>query len=188
MSDPFTLSAIGGVALAEGIKFLYQQTGDALKRWRERRSAASAKPNAQTQSIEIKLPPVFEGQLLEPKIHFDAVDRLEPQLRAVRQELSSFADETSETDATNEDLLDRVDSLRLMLEAIYQQRITFKGEDRPASGTTIEGLIDVEKVEGYVAGVRARSIKEGSVSGTVKANEVGPEGTAIGVDILDRIE
>jgi len=39
MSDPDTLSAavIGSAALTEGIKFLYRQAGEILKRWRERR-------------------------------------------------------------------------------------------------------------------------------------------------------
>ena len=39
MVDPLTLSTIGAVALTEGIKFLYEQAGEVLKRWRERKDA-----------------------------------------------------------------------------------------------------------------------------------------------------
>jgi hypothetical protein len=37
MADPFSAAALGGVVLTEGIKFLYRQAGEVLKRWRERR-------------------------------------------------------------------------------------------------------------------------------------------------------
>jgi len=40
MIDPLTISAIGAVAITEGIKFLYGQAGELLKRWRERKDAA----------------------------------------------------------------------------------------------------------------------------------------------------
>jgi hypothetical protein len=189
MGDPITLSVIGAVALTEGIKFLYTQTGEVLKRWSERRKGTekSTEHSDQTAVVEIKLPEVFEGQLSDPKIHFDVVERLEPQLRAVREGLSSYADETYRTDPTDEELVTTLDALRRMLEAVYRQRITFKGEQRPVSGTTIEGAIDVEKVQGDVAAVRARTIKGGKVTGTAKAKEVlaGGELSGVKVDIVE---
>lgn len=190
MPDPFTLGAIGAVALTEGIKFLYNQTGEAIKRWRDRRSKANegAEHSVKTESVEVELPAIFEGQLVKPEIHFEAVERLEPELKAVRQELSSYVDETDQADPNDEALLTKLDALRIMLEAIYQQRISFRGEERPASGTTVEAGIDVEKVVGYVAGVRARSIKGGNVRATVKAKEVSQGGTVVGVDIADTVE
>ena len=42
MSDPFTLSSLGAVAITEGIKFLYAQAGQVLKRWREKREQQEA--------------------------------------------------------------------------------------------------------------------------------------------------
>lgn len=185
MGDPITLSVIGAVALTEGIKFLYAQTGEVLKRWGERRKATekSTEHSDQTAGVEIKLPEVFEGQLSQPRIHFDVVERLEPDLRAVSQELSLYANETDPMDPANEELLTRLDALRRMLEAVYQQRITFKGEQRPVSGTTIEGAVDVEKVQGDVAAVRAGTIKGGTVTGTAKAKEVLPGGELSGVKV-----
>src|SRR5258708_39898262 len=94
MIDPLTISAIGAVAITEGIKFLYGQAGELLKRWRERKDAAkdaSLQLN-NTEPIDVKLPPVFEGQLSAPHIHFDVVERVEEQLRGLRKDLSDYAD------------------------------------------------------------------------------------------------
>jgi hypothetical protein len=184
MVDPLTITAIGAVAIAEGIKFLYGQAGEILKRWRERKDAAqdaSLQLN-NTEPIDVKLPPVFEGQLAAPHIHFDAVERVELQLRGLRKDLSEYVDEIESVDLNDENLLQRVDALRQLLEAVYQQRITFKGEQRPPSGPVVEGRIDVGKVAGYAAAVRAQQIIGGTVRGEVKANHVESGGQVMGVD------
>jgi hypothetical protein len=156
---------------------LYAQTGEVLKRWRERNEARESPDHTnQNEVAEIKLAKVFGGQMLKPRIHFDVVERLEPRLRAVRKELSSYADETYRTDPTDEKLVMRLDGLRQMLEAVYQQRITFRGEPRPPSGTTVEGEIEVERLEGDAAAVRAGTIKGGEVKGTIKVKEVASGG------------
>ncbi len=65
MVDPLSITAIGAVAITEGIKFLYGQAGEILKRWRERKDAdkdASTQQN-KTEPVNVKLPVVFEGQL-----------------------------------------------------------------------------------------------------------------------------
>ena len=57
MVDPLSLSAIGAVALTEGIKFLYEQAGEVLKRWRDRKDAGAKAAPAQldtTESAEAK--------------------------------------------------------------------------------------------------------------------------------------
>jgi hypothetical protein len=184
MSDPISMGALGGVVLTEGIKFLYKQAGEILKGWRERRAAAGRKSaESAPAQPDIVESPLLEGRLSADKVDYQAVERLEIQLREVRQELSGYADGIDPVDTADKSLLAKVDALRQMLEAVYQQRITFKGEHRPA-GPTVEGRIDVEQVAGYVAGVRARAIAGGKVSGEVKAKTV--EGEAAGVD-ADRI-
>jgi hypothetical protein len=184
MVDPLTLSAIGAVAITEGIKFLYGQASEILKRWREHRDAAKdASPQLNnTEPVDVKLPPVFEGQLSASQIHFDAVERVEEQLRGLRKDLSDYADGIEPVDVKDANLLQRVDALRQLLEAVYQQRITFKGEQRPPSGLVVEGSIDVEEVAGYTAAVRARQIVSGSVRAEAKVRRVEPGGQVIGVD------
>lgn len=172
------------MAITEGIKFLYGQAGEILKRWRERKDAAKDASTQQnkTEPINLKLPSVFEGQLIAPQIHFDAVGQLEEQLRELRKDLNDYTDGTEVVDLTDQHLLENVDTFRQLLEAIFQQRITFSGEQRSPSGPIIEGRIDVEEVAGYVAAVRARQIVDGTVRAEATARRVEPGAQFIGVD------
>jgi hypothetical protein len=180
--EPITLALVGTVALTEGIKFLYAQSGEVLKRWRERRDAAesgTAHPDV-SAPMDIKLPDAFEGQLSEPKIHFDVVQRLDKDLRETRKSVSDYAEDIEKVDNSDEEILAKIDALRRLLEATLQQRLTFKGEKRSPSGPVVEGHIDVDQVAGYAAAVRTRRIASGHVKGEAKANRV--EGEFIGVD------
>jgi len=120
--------------------------------------------------------------LSAPHSHFDAVERVEEQLRELRKDLSDYADGIELVDVKDQNLLKRIDALRQILEAVYQQRITFKGEQRPPSGPVVEGRIDVEEVAGYTAAVRARQIFGGTVRAEANARRVEPGGQVIGVD------
>jgi hypothetical protein len=185
MVEPVTLAAVGTVALTEGIKFLYTQAGEVLKRWRERRDAGEsgeAQPEA-TAPIDADLPDAFEGELSEPKIHFDALDRLAEDLREIRRSLSDYAEGIEKVDSKDEDLLAKTDTLRRLLEAVLQERITFKGEKRPPSGPVVQGSIDVNQVAGYAAAVRARRITGGRIEATGNAERVEPGAEFIGIDV-----
>jgi hypothetical protein len=184
MVEPITLAAVGTVALTEGVKFLYSQTGEVLKRWRERRDAAksgNAPPNS-TEPVDIKLPDAFEGQLSDPKIHFDVVDRLEEKLRETWRSLAEYGQGIEKVDNSDEELLAETDALRQLLEAVLQERITFRGEQRPPSGTVVRGSIDVDEVAGYAAAVRAGRITGGNTEGRGSAKRVERGAEFIGVD------
>lgn len=133
--------------------------------------------------IEIKLPDIFIGQLSAPKIHLDVVAQLEGELREIRKDLADYAEGIEQVDSQNMNLLVKIDALRQVMEAIFQQRITFRGEQRPESGPVVDGRIDVTEVAGYVAAVRARKIVSGSVTAEAKAERVDAGGQFIGVDV-----
>nr|WP_052478812.1 hypothetical protein [Kibdelosporangium sp. MJ126-NF4]CEL20764.1 hypothetical protein [Kibdelosporangium sp. MJ126-NF4]CTQ89677.1 hypothetical protein [Kibdelosporangium sp. MJ126-NF4] len=174
MPDPLTLSVLGGAALTEGIKFLYGQATELLKRRRERKDAKAELP-AET--------PALEGELRQPlQVDPAALERLEPDLRELRRGLQDYVDELEPVDSSDERLLETADAVRQILEAVYGQRITFRGEQRPASGPLAEGRVDVGTVSGYVAGVRAKTAT-GTVRGMVNVNEVTSGGEVVGVDI-----
>lgn len=189
MAEPITLAVVGTLALTEGIKFLYGQAGEVLKRWRERSNAAkkaeaskdAAQPAAK-EPVEVQLPEVFEGRLSSPELHYDAVERLQEPMTRLRRELSGYADDSEEINTSDENLLQNVDALRRALEAVYRQRLTFKGENRPASGPVAEGRIDVDTVEGEVTGVLARTVNSGSIRSEIKAGSVKPGGKVTGMD------
>jgi hypothetical protein len=193
MADPVTLAAVGAIALTEGIKFLYGQAGEALKHWQERkkaRAAAAAEAGATVEAaaavepVQVALPAAaFEGQLKDPRLHLEAVERLEQDLRDLRAAVADYAQGIDEVDPKDEHLLTKVDALRQAMEAVYGQRIAFKGEPGPPSGHAVVGEARVGEVLGYVAGLRARRIIGGSVVGRVQADRVGPGGEAVGLEV-----
>lgn len=183
MVDPLTLSAIGAVAITEGIKFLYGQAGDLIKRWLDHKEAAknASVQLSKTEPVEVTLPGVFAGKLSQTQIHYDVMDRIGEQLSELRRDLADYADGIEKVNVDDKNLLQTVDALRQSIEAVYQQRLTFKGEQRAPSGPVAESRIDVDEVAGYVAGVRARHIA-GNVKVDAHAKLVDAGGQFIGID------
>jgi hypothetical protein len=172
-----SLAALGAAALTEGIKFLYGQAGELLKRCRERRDAASktaASSEPATESVTVVLPEtVFAGQLSAPQLHFAELDRLAEPMRQLRKELGDYVEGIKTVNSSDEGLIKIVDALRQTLEGVYQQRLTFKGEQRPKSGPIVEGRVDVDRVFGVASGVVAEVIGAGAqVRGEAKAGTV----------------
>ena len=78
MTDPLTLSALTASALTEGIKFLYGQAAELLKRKRERSTADSGDVTRQPDA------PLLEGGLQQ--LHRSGIlQQLEPDLRELRR-------------------------------------------------------------------------------------------------------
>lgn len=186
MAETITLAAVGSAALTEGIKFLYGQAGEVMNRWRERKEKAAngvvvAPEHAELADID--LPAAFEGELVSPAIHFDALERIEGNLTDLRKQLSGYADGTYLVGPDDRELLEATDALRRLLEAVYGQRITFKGERRASSGPVFEGEIEVDQVAGYAAAVRAKLVEGGTIRAKGKATRVESGGTFVGVDL-----
>jgi hypothetical protein len=179
MADPLTLTAVGSMVLTEGIKFLYSQAGEVIKRWREGSGSAQ-------RSEPVAAPPTaaLAGQLAPLAFEYDHVATHERDLRALRQGLADFVDGIDPVDPGDQDLLVRVDALRGLLESIYGQRITFQGEARPTSGTpVVAGSVDVSTIAGQASGVEAGRIASGEVRGQVRGERVEPGGDAAGVRV-----
>ncbi|MCW3055937.1 MAG: hypothetical protein JWN14_5107 [Chthonomonadales bacterium] len=185
MPDPITLAALGAVALSEGVKFLYGQAGELLKRHREHRDKAvtSTVAPAPTEPADLTLPMVFQKPSEQPVIHYAELEQAAEPLRALRKDLSDYADGTDPIDPKNQVLIEHIDALRCLMEAVYQHPFTFVGEARPLSEITLTGKIDVRQVLGYVAGVRAKTIKSGNIEIDVKVDRVEVGGELIGVDV-----
>jgi hypothetical protein len=179
LADPLTLGALGAVALTEGIKFLYGQAGEVLKRWHERRDKAAATTQARLQAPG----GLLDGAVEPADPRDDVSERLEEELRETRRLLADYAEGIETPRPDDRLLLEQTDALRRLLEAVYGQRITFKGESRPSSGPLVTGDIDVDDVAGDAAAVRARVIESGDVRGSAKAKRVEPVGKLSGVDV-----
>jgi hypothetical protein len=164
MADPLSLASVGATILTEGIKFLYGQASEVLKRRRERRDAEKAGQPAAETVVSANEPPaaVFAGASGPLTIHLDRVDdKIAGQLVDFSGFLSNYANESLDVDPGDGELVAAVDAVRKLLEAIYEQRMTFKGEVRPPSGPEIDAELYAEEVAGDAAVVRARLVKNG---------------------------
>jgi hypothetical protein len=178
--DPVTISlaSVGSTVITEGVKFLYSQAGEILKRWREH-------PADQLQSAEplglAHLPPAFDGQLIDPKINFEAVAAREQSLRAAYRDLSEFGTGLLVVDPTNTEILNKIETLRSCLELILGQHLTFSGENRLRSGTALVGTVNAETIEGEASGVEGTGQVDQAVTGAVNVRTVKSGGKVSGV-------
>jgi len=130
---------------------------------------------------------VLEGTLAPPVIHFHRVEPLADSMRGLWTSLGAYAQGLEEVDTSDADLVAKADALRRQLEAVFGQRITFKGETRPASGTpVVVGIADVRTIAGEAAGLVAGTIERGEVRGELKADKVEAGGKGYGLKV-DRI-
>ncbi|MCP2299205.1 hypothetical protein APR11_005655 [Nocardia amikacinitolerans] len=183
MTEPLTLAGVGALALAQGITFLYGQVDEILRRRRERRSAEN---DAETTMLPGGGGDVLDGELRSAPVDFDLVEGRIGEFERLYEQLSRYAQQLADVDPADPELLERVEALRRLLELVYGQRITFRGERRDTSGTTIEVVVEAERVDGYLAGVRARAIDGADIDVRTKAGDVGAGGRVVGVD-ADRI-
>lgn len=180
MTDPFSPAAWGGVVLTEGIKFLYQQAGEVLKRWRERRERGTASARQATLR-----PPdgLLEGTVAPVEPRDDQAAFLERELRETRRLLADYAEGIEVPEPGDRVVTEQADALRRLLEAAYGQRITFRGEQRPPSGPMVIGEIDVKQVAGDAAAVRVKLMSSGEVRASAKAERVEEGGRLSAIEI-----
>ena len=149
MIEPISLTAVGVFALTEGIKFLYTEAGELLKHRRERKEGT----RQEGPEPELRPPPdIIEGTVEPARPNDERLEELADELRERRRSLTDYADDVEEIDPSNVGLLKEVDELRQLIEVIYEQRITFKGEDREPSGPLVEN--EVRAMEAKIRGSR----------------------------------
>ncbi|MET8154396.1 hypothetical protein ACIBSW_35575 [Actinoplanes sp. NPDC049668] len=118
--------------------------------------------------------------LTRAEIDFDAVGRLERELREFRAAFADVHDDIDKIDASDAAALERIEGLRRAMEAVYHQPLVFKQE--PGSPVA-RGKVGVDEVLGYVAGLRARKVLGGTVIGTVRAKRIERDGRAVGLEV-----
>ncbi len=149
--DPFSLGALGGAVLTGGITFLYEQVTELLKRRRDRaeQTAAAEPPVVPAGPVR-----VLDGTLVARPVDLQVVAGNEARLLELRRALADYADGLAQVDPADGRLLERVAALRGLLELAYGQHVTFRGEQRPATGSPLEAGAPAQ-VSSYVANVTA---------------------------------
>jgi hypothetical protein len=97
------------------------------------------------------------------------LDRHADQLAGLRGLLQAYAEGDKDVRPGDRQLLEQVEAARLLLEQVYGQRITFAGENRPATGTALgddPGEIGRFATQVIASGERAVAVG-GDVSGTI---------------------
>jgi hypothetical protein len=153
MPDPFTLSVLGAAAATEGIKFLYGQASDLLKAWRDRRKDGGGPTEL---AVPIRSSKDLEGTPTQMPPDPAIVEQHLDELIELSAKLSSYDAGHREVDVDDAALAEAFARLRSLLEAIYHQRLTFDGEQRPATGTEVTVNQVIDELYGSATGMNAR--------------------------------
>jgi hypothetical protein len=175
-ADALTLAGLSATALTEGIRFLYGQADELLKRRQERageRQERSETPPVVAQPRELTAP--------DP----DLVEQFRSDLEFFRTYLQPYVTNPEQArlaqGGAEPQLLEAVEALRGILGSVYQMPVVFSGERGEA---TVHGSVDVEVVAGYAAAIRAKAAS-GRIQGHVRASRVEAGGEVVGVDLVD---
>jgi hypothetical protein len=188
MPEPVTLAVLSAVALTEGIKFLYGQAGELLRRRWERKQAR-AKGGDDPLAEPLPAPPAGllagdPGPLVPDPV---VLDGLAGELAELRTVLEPYAVAERPVTADDAGVLERADALRQGLEAVFGQRLSFAGEDREPSGTRIEGVVEAQTVRGLVAGASVEDVSGVSeVTGAAMVDDVEQSGRVFGAEVRRR--
>jgi hypothetical protein len=178
--EPVTLAALTAAALTEGVKFLYGQAGEILRRRRERKDAAEAERAA----VAVPTPEVVEGTLEPITVDVDAADKLADELRSLRATLADYVEGIEPVETSDERLVSTTAALRDAIESIIGQRITFKGEAREPTGTpVVTGTLTAKEIHGRASGIAMDRADPGHYHGRLDTDTVGETGDAAGVRI-----
>lgn len=181
MADPVSLVLISSTVLTEGIKFLYGQASKILERRAARKEAEkkAAAAQANTEPAQVQLPDAFQGQLVSPQVNFDEVERQFQALRTLRGKLLDYATDVVTVDPKDNELIADVDSLRQVLESIYGQRITFKGENREPSGVKVTTKAKIDVIAGKFTGTNIEDADEGEFETDLDIKEIKDDAEVI---------
>ena len=137
MVEPLSAAVLGAAVLTQGIRFLYEQAGELLRRRRDRKQATAAAGSAEIPSAG-EAGRVLAGQLTTSAVDAQALDRYADQLARLWGLLAPYATGLTPVDPADRQLAEQVEAARRLLEQIYRQHITFTGERRPATGSPLD--------------------------------------------------
>lgn len=184
MGEPISLALVGGVVLTEGVKFLFEQASSLVRAARARRAEAKATADG-VEAPQVVLVPVPDTGVLDgpvaPTVDGHLLDRENRRLIALTGALAPYASGDAELDTDDADLMASLADLRELLEALYGQRLTLRGENREPSGTRVDVRQDLGTVRGSAVGVEADSIQDATVTVNQSATSVEAGASVTGV-------
>ena len=135
MPEPFDLVVLGSAA-TEGIKFIYGQAAEVLSEWRRRRKQDPS------DERDLDVPVLARAVLDAPPSGSTAsaavIARDYQDLVRLSGALSPYALNQADVSAGDAELASAAGQLRDLLEAVYGQRFTFRGERRAEASAVID--------------------------------------------------
>jgi hypothetical protein len=177
------LAVLGTVALTQGITFLYGQASELLKRRRERKDAAARGTPAPPPEVVAAAvdDSILAGRLKPVPVDDELVEQRGEELLTLTERLGSYAHGLREVDPSNAELVAQVEALRGLLELVCRQRITFRGEEREPTGSSVDIKVLATKVDGQLTVADIRQVRDGAkVNAVGELGEVGTNATVIG--------
>jgi hypothetical protein len=182
MGEPISLALVGGVVLTEGVKFLFDQASSLIRAARDRRAAAKAE--AEAVLTEVVVVPVPDTGVLDGPVASTVdgalLDQENRRLITLAGALAPYANGDAEIDTEDTELLTAVSDVRDLLEALYGQRLTLRGENREPSGTQVDVRQVLGTVRGRAVGVEADSVRDATVHVDQSATSVEAGGSVTG--------
>lgn len=138
MGERISLALLGGAVLTEAVRFLFDQASALIRAARQRRAEAqnAVEPNA-VVTVAVPANSVLDGPVAAT-VDGRLLDEENRRLIALAGAIARYASGDAEIDPADGDLMAAVAEVRAMLEALYGQRITLRGEAREPSGTQVD--------------------------------------------------
>lgn len=162
MSEALTWGIAAGFAAQEGIKFLYGQMAELLKRARERKAPPGPGSTAITGDGEVLVasPPTtaFAQAPSELRLPVVSIAGSEQVLETLLGRINAFLTASESGQPPDEKSLQAVRDLRALAESISGQHLTFTGEpkgDRPI--IRVDAVISEIGEKGQFTGVEVKS-------------------------------
>ncbi|MGW1544013.1 hypothetical protein ACWCPM_27865 [Streptomyces sp. NPDC002309] len=174
------MASIGAVALSEGIRFLYGQATELLRRLRARREGRTVEGEILVDGGD-----ALDGPIGLVRIDYARAAEQNEAIRDLSRSLGEYAEGIESVDPANTDLVHSAHALRQLLETVYGRRITLRGESRERSGATVDVEITAGQVDGYVAAVRAKRVGNAEVSARVRVDTVNSGAETVGLEVDD---
>jgi hypothetical protein len=183
MGEPFSLALLGGAVLGEGVRFLFDQASCLIRAARERRAQArQAAEVPPVVNIVVAPNDVLDGPV-SATVDGRLLDQENRRLIALTGALAPYASGDAEIDPADGDLIAALTEVRSLLESLYGQRFTLRGEAREPSGTKVDVRQVLGEVRGGVVGVEADSAADASIQVEQSASSVDAGGTVTGVKL-----
>jgi len=188
VTDPLTWAALGATALTEGIKFLYNQASELLKRRAERKNAVANGEPTPPLTVPVVEDKILAGKLKPAAVNESILDEYGATINTLRKTLSDYVDGIEAVDPEDPALVAQVESLRDLLEMAYGQKITFEGEKGEPTGSSVNVKVMAQRVDGKLTVAKVKHVGDGGHVdaighfGTVGQNAevTGYEGESVG--------